>query len=193
MVCGIWWRRNQRRKRIAVPLIGDHPVGTCSRPSPPAGSWHPDALQHRDQLGAIVALPRRDDDGERPPLPIRGHVELGRQPAPTARESLVAGVLDPLFLVGPTGPAPRPAHVLMCAGDRAIDAYLPHYLPHRIRARLHAGENPDPGAVASPTVEPVGAGLPRSVALAQIAPGCSRAQLPHDAVDDCAMVAPLPA
>jgi hypothetical protein len=135
--------------RIAVPLIGTHPVGTCSQPSPPAGAWHPDALQHRDQLGAIVALPRRDDDGERPPLPITGHVELGRQPAPTAPESLVAGMLDPLFLVGPTGPAPRPARVLMRAGDRGIDAYLPHHLPRRIRARLHAGENPDPGAVAA--------------------------------------------
>ena len=73
-----------------------------------------------------------------------GHVELGRQPAPPAPESLVAGVLDPLFLVGPTGPVPRPARVLMRAGDRASDASLPHHLSPRLRARLHVGANPAP-------------------------------------------------
>jgi len=82
---------------VAVALVGDDAIGTPSRPSPPAGPRQPDAVQHRGRLRAVMALPRRDDDGERPPLPVARQVELGRQPAPTAPELLVGRVDDPLF------------------------------------------------------------------------------------------------
>src|SRR5262249_2152413 len=56
--------------RITVPLIGNDPVGTRSWPSPSAGAWHADAGDHGDHLRAVMPLSGRDDDGERPSLPI---------------------------------------------------------------------------------------------------------------------------
>jgi hypothetical protein len=68
--------------------------------------------------------------------------------------------------------------MVMGAGGGTIDADLPDHLAHRIRSGLHMGEQPVPGAVASPAIESISARLPRPVALGQIPPRRSRAQLP---------------
>src|SRR6476661_8562141 len=53
-------------------------------------------------------------------------------------------------------------------------------------------QNPIPGPVAPPTIQPIRTGLPGSVAFGQITPWCSRAQFPQNAVDNRVMVALLP-
>ena len=70
---------------------------------------------------------------------------------------------------------------------------IPLQLADRIRLGLGVGQQPVPGAVASPAHEPVIAGLPRAVALGQVPPGRAGAQLPQDAVDHRAVVAPTAA
>jgi hypothetical protein len=60
-----------------------------------------------------------------------------------------------------------------------------------IRFGLHVGQNAVPRAIASPAIEPLRTGLPRSVAYWQIAPGRARAQLPQDPIDHRAMIPPL--
>jgi hypothetical protein len=61
----------------------------------------------------------------------------------------------------------------------------------RFRLRLSSGQEPIPRPVASPADEAVVVGLPRAVALGQVAPGCAGPELPQDAVHDRAMVLPL--
>ena len=81
----------------------------------------------------------------------------------------------------------------MGASAGTIHADFPDDLSDCIRARLRMGQNPVPGSIASPTVESVSAGLPRTVAVGQITPRHTRAQLPQDSVDHRPVVAPLPA
>jgi hypothetical protein len=82
---------------IAVAFVSDEAVwaGTWSPAS--AGAWNPDALQDRFQLGAFMAVPWADHDGERSSAAVTGEMELGGQPSTTAPESLVGGVRDPFF------------------------------------------------------------------------------------------------
>src|SRR5215207_10557980 len=56
---------------------------------------------------------------------------------------------------------------------------------------LDADHHPVPGAIATPADKPVVAGLPGTVAGGHIAPRCTGAQPPEDAVDDLAVVPPL--
>jgi len=79
----------------------------------------------------------------------------------------------------------------MGARRGTVDAHLPDYPAHGIRFGLHVGENAIPCAVASPAIEPIRAGLPRAVALREIAPRRAGAQFPQDAIDDHPMVTPL--
>src|SRR5690348_13773073 len=119
-------------------------------------------------------------------------MKLGSQPSPAAPKPLIVRMLDPPFYVGLAGPTPRATGMLVSAGGRTVHADLPNHLTDRVRARLGMRQNPLPDPVASPAVEPVGAGLPGTIALRQVAPGRSGAQLPQDAVDHDAMLPPLP-
>jgi hypothetical protein len=83
--------------RIAVAFVTDEVIWARPRSPPPGGARNTDAVQDGLELRAVVALSRRDDNGERPPAPVTGEMELGRQPATTASESLVGGVGDPFF------------------------------------------------------------------------------------------------
>src|SRR5689334_25386108 len=65
-----------------------------------------------------MALSSRDDHGERPPLPIAGHVELGRQAAAAASQPLVVRMLDPLFTSARLGRRRAP---LACWWARAVE------------------------------------------------------------------------
>ena len=99
----------------------------------------------------------------------------------------------PPFRIGPTGPTPSATRMLVGARGGAIYAHFPDDLPHRIRLRLRVGQNPVPGSIAPPAVQPVSAGLPWSVALWKVPPRRARPQLPQDAIDHRAVVAPLAA
>jgi hypothetical protein len=59
-------------------------------------NWDTDARQHGPQLGAVMALSWGDHEGEWAATTVTGQVELGRQPAAAASESLVDRMLDPL-------------------------------------------------------------------------------------------------
>jgi hypothetical protein len=83
--------------RIAVAFVGNETIWSRPGTSPSARSWDANPIQDRRQLRAVMTLSCRNDHRERSPLPITGHMELGRQPSPAAPESLVARVLDPLF------------------------------------------------------------------------------------------------
>ena len=74
--------------RIGVPLVGDQVVGSRPGPTRP-GPRHPDRVEHRRQLGAVVALPRCQDHGQWATLPVAGQVELGAQPASVPPDRLV--------------------------------------------------------------------------------------------------------
>ena len=71
-------------------LVGQHPLGT--RAGPPAAwakAWHPDAAQHRRELGAVAALAGGDHDRQGPLACLDGQVQLGGQPTPGAPEPMV--------------------------------------------------------------------------------------------------------
>src|SRR5579859_607511 len=76
-------------------------------------------------------------------------------------------------------------------GRGAINAHLPDDLAGRIRPSLRVRQNPVPRPIPAPAIQPVRQGLPRPVALRHVPPGRDGAQLPQDAIDDGAMVAPL--
>lgn len=84
--------------RIAVPFVSDEPVRTSPRTPPPTRSWNANASQHWPQLGAVMPLPRRNDNRERPPFPVAGQVEFGRQSAATTSEPFIARMLNPLLI-----------------------------------------------------------------------------------------------
>ena len=82
---------------IAVALVGNEPVWPRAGSSAPARPPDANAVEHRLQLGTVMALSWRNDDGEWPPLAVAGEVKLGRQSAPAASEAFVVRVLEPLF------------------------------------------------------------------------------------------------
>jgi hypothetical protein len=96
------------------------------------------------------------------------------------------------FYVGLTRPTTGATSMLVRTGRGAIDTHLPDELAHRIRLGLHVRQNPIPGPIPPPAIQPVRARLPRPIALRQVPPGGASAQLPQDAVDHRAMVPPLP-
>jgi hypothetical protein len=83
--------------RVAVAFVGDDPIWPGAGPTTPTGAWHPDAVEHRGQLGAVMALSWGDHDRKRSPLAVAREVKLGRQSAAAAPESFIGRVLDPLF------------------------------------------------------------------------------------------------
>lgn len=82
---------------IAVAFVRNHSVGPGAGSSPSAGAWNPNAVEHRRQLGAIMALSRRNHDRERASLAVTGEMELGGESTAAASQALVRRVLKPLF------------------------------------------------------------------------------------------------
>ena len=75
----------------AVGLVGQHPVGPGAG-TPPTKARHPDAAQHRRELGAVTALAGGQDDRQGPLVTFDGQMELAVSP-PGAPECVV-GRLD---------------------------------------------------------------------------------------------------
>src|SRR5215212_1659507 len=96
----VWWMARPEHAPVdslAVAPVGQEVIGTLAW-SPPAGSWHPDGVEHHRELRAVVALPRGYDHRQGPPLPVAGEVHLGGKPAPSSPERFLGGVLyPPLF------------------------------------------------------------------------------------------------
>jgi hypothetical protein len=61
-----------------------------ARPTQPAWAGHPDGVQQRLQLGALMALAGGDQHPQRPPAAIGGQMDLGGQPTPAASQGLVS-------------------------------------------------------------------------------------------------------
>src|SRR3712207_1632021 len=81
--------------------------------------------------------------------------------------------------------------MLVCPGDRAVHAHLPHYLARCVGLHLRVGQQPIPGPIAPPAGEAAVAPLPRATARTQVTPGRPSPYPPQDAVYDLAMVLPL--
>jgi hypothetical protein len=81
--------------RIAVAFVQRGFVGPLPRPTALPGNA--DAIQHRFQLGAFMALARRQAHRQRPTAPFGGEVEFGAPPAATASEGLASIREIPLF------------------------------------------------------------------------------------------------
>jgi hypothetical protein len=82
---------------IAVALISYEAVRTCPWSPASAGAWDADVVQDCLQLRTIMAMSRRDHDGEWSPAAVASEMKLGRQSATAAPKPLVGGVRDPFF------------------------------------------------------------------------------------------------
>jgi hypothetical protein len=97
-------------------------------------------------------------------------------------------------LVGLRGGVAGAGCVLVGAHRRAINADdAPFQGSRRVGLPLHGLEHALPDAQTAKAHQPVVAGLPRAVALGQIAPGGAGAQHPEDAVENLAMILVLAA
>jgi hypothetical protein len=84
--------------RVTVALVGNEVLWTFAGTSGSTRkTWHPDGIEYRPKLRALVALARRHDDRERPPLPVAREVHLARQSSPATSDRLVRRMEDPLF------------------------------------------------------------------------------------------------
>jgi hypothetical protein len=90
--------------RITIPFVGNESIGPGPRPSASTRAWDPNTGEHRLQLRAVMALPRRDHDRKRSPFPVAGQMKLGGQPTPATSEPFIGWVLDPLFTSAWLGP-----------------------------------------------------------------------------------------
>jgi hypothetical protein len=82
---------------VAVTPVGQQMPRQFARAATPTRPWHPDGIQQRLQLGALMALPRREGDRQRPPFAVHGQVQLGGQPAPAVPQRLILRVRAPPF------------------------------------------------------------------------------------------------
>ncbi len=84
--------------RVAVAFVGNEVLWAFAGASGSTRkTGHPDGIEYRLKLRALVALARRHDDRERSPLPVAGEVHLARQSSPTTSDRLVRWMGDPLF------------------------------------------------------------------------------------------------
>ena len=74
---------------VAVAAISDQMGWPFAGPPRPARPRHPDGIQQRLQLGALMALAGGDQHGQGPPAAITGQMELGRQPTAATPQCLV--------------------------------------------------------------------------------------------------------
>ena len=87
-------------KRIAIIAFVCHDE-TATLEGSAYGTRQVDVLHGRDEMPRIRVLSRRQREGQRPTIPVTDHVDLGRQPAPTAAQGMVYGFLVPPFLPPP--------------------------------------------------------------------------------------------
>lgn len=79
--------------------------------------------------------------------------------------------------------------MLMGTHDGAVDeVYIPVNLAQKIGLGLNGCKDRIPDAGSAPAIEARGNGLPGTIALRQITPGCPRTQDPENAVDDATMI-----
>ena len=71
--------------RVRVGLVRGQVVGAFSR-APWAEARHADCVEQGQQLGVVAGLAGGDDDRQRQPTTVDGHVDLGSQPAAGAPE-----------------------------------------------------------------------------------------------------------
>jgi hypothetical protein len=95
--------------RVAVALVGNEVIGSLPQPPSPPQARHADGVEDRLQLSAVVALPRREHDRERPPLPIASQVQHGSPAATAASKTLVQRPLDTLLAVSGAWLPPCPS------------------------------------------------------------------------------------
>src|SRR5215207_6371857 len=72
----------------AVGLVGQHPIGPGTGPAY-GQARHPDAAQHRSELGAVAALAGGDQNRQRPLASLDCQVQLAGQPTPGASQGVV--------------------------------------------------------------------------------------------------------
>jgi hypothetical protein len=162
---------------IAVATVGNQMGWALAGPT-----WsraeHPDAVQQRSQLGALMALPSSDQHPKRPAT-VTSQVDLGGQPARLRPNAWPSSDGEPRQLLVPFSGA---GGVLVSTDDGGVHHDLPVDLPDRIRAGPGMSQQPLPGPVSLPAAEPLIAGLPGSMALGQVPPGHPSGQLPQDPV-----------
>lgn len=84
--------------RVTVAFVSNEVLWAFARASGSTRrTGHPDGIEYCLKLRALVALARRHDDRERPPLPVAGEVHLARQSSPATSDRLVRRMDDPLF------------------------------------------------------------------------------------------------
>jgi hypothetical protein len=126
---------------IAVALVAGYLIRPFPRPPPSAR--HADPIERALQLGTVMALPRRQDDRERPAVPVEGEVQLGAEAAPAPSECFVAARwAAPPF--SPPRPRPWPERdgLRQHADEPAPRCYPPRRSPSRPLPR----RRPAPGA-----------------------------------------------
>lgn len=155
---------------VTQDMRGPHPG--ASR----AWAGHPDRLHHGGELGAVVGVAARDDESERAAHTVAGQVNLAGQAASGASEGRAA---EPPFR------AP------VSADDRGVDRHQPVDVAGGVRLRLGGAEHPLERAVRRPPAKTGVKRGPRPVPLGHIPPGRARTELPHDPVEDSAVIQPL--
>jgi hypothetical protein len=123
--------------RVALAFVGDQVLWAFAGASASTRkTGHPDGIEYCLELRALVALARRHDDRERPPLPVAGEVHLARQSSPATSDRLVRRMEDPLSTSRWLGLRRAPA---ACWWARAT--VLSTLTPHRVvrPQRLAAG------------------------------------------------------
>jgi len=88
---------------VSVPFVEQQPLVPLAGPAPPPSpirgpARHADPVEHRRQLGAVVALALAQHHGQRSSFSFARQVDLGRQAAAAASECLASNRLrSPLF------------------------------------------------------------------------------------------------
>jgi hypothetical protein len=74
---------------VAVASISNQVPWAPARPTQPAWAGHPDGVQQRPELGALMTLAGGEEHPQRPPATITSQMDLGREPAPAVSQCLV--------------------------------------------------------------------------------------------------------
>ena len=152
----------------------------------PLAAGHADLAHHRLELRRLVPLAGGDRHRHRQALAVADQVDLRAVTAARAAQGVVGRLGG--RAVGRRGPGGVPA-----GPDRAaVDAeQVPVDLAGRVEADVEGLEQPAPGAVLAPAVEPLVDGLPGAVGRpGQVTPRGAGVEDPEDAVDDRAMALP---
>lgn len=160
----------------AVRPIRAEPVGLGARASR-TDARDTDAVEHILEPRAVMAVAGGDDQGQRFLPLFDREMELGRQSAPGASESVVGrfGVAaagrfsleSPFFFSGAGG-------MLVCAGDGGVDADVPGDQPVGVGPGLELVEDSLPGPIALPAPEQPIDGFPRAVPDRHVPPRRTR-------------------